>query len=61
MRDLYTKKFIHAMQNRESIVYPVNVNVSYFFINILPIVIPTYLIVFFCEQYSHYFKYLQNS
>ena len=32
------------------IAYPPYVSTAYFFVNILPIVVPTYLIVFFCES-----------
>ena len=31
------------------VAYPPYVSTAYFFVNILPIVVPTYLIVFFCE------------
>ena len=44
---------VQGVELPDIVAYPPYVTTAYFFLNILPIVIPTYLIVFFCELYRY--------
>ena len=46
-------KVVEGVELPDIVAYPPYVTTAYFFLNILPIVIPTYLIVFFCESYRY--------
>jgi hypothetical protein len=43
------------------IAFPSYISTAYFFVNILPIVVPTYLIVFFCKYSPYIHTLLQET